>query len=368
MRKIYYLILVLFFLSQPILFADTNPTKNSLQNTKENTTVYGPWITESWVDGHLYNLLCPDDPGTGAKCFVGLIPLSIAHIINCHKNLDNVYFDDADDYFSDPIYIDDDYLIYNFPSFPELNTYLDSIRYYYNNNLSLDYELISALNFACGIATEHQYVSGYTLLSDSYTAFINKFNYQNSTYTTTFNNNFYLILYSNMIDGNPAILGISGPYGSTIVLCDGYRTSDDTYHINFMWGGIYDGWYSLPDGLPMGFNTINCAIINIEPPALSAQEIDINDFSSRNYPNPFRSSTTIAFSSKNPIQNTEIKIYNIKGQLVRELQLVASSPTNSIEINWDGKDDKKNILSAGVYLYKFVGNEKTISGKILKVE
>ena len=354
MKKICYFILIIFSLLYHTLFADTNPSKNSLQNTKENTTVYGPWITESWVDGHLYNLLCPDHPGTGAKCFVGLIPLSIAHIINCHKNLDNVYFDDVDDYFSDPIYIDDDYLIYNFPSFPELNTYLDSIRYYYNNNLSLDYELISALNFACGIATEHQYVSGYTLLSDSYTAFINKFNYQNSTYTTTFNNNFYLILYSNMIDGNPAILGISGPYGSTIVLCDGYRTSDDTYHINFMWGGIYDGWYSLPNGLPMGFNTINCAVINIEPPAYSIDEIPNDDLVLHNAPNPFRASTMFYFSSNNHIQNAELKIYNIKGQLVREYLIVTPSPDHSLSVIWDGKDKHGQKVAAGVYLYQLL--------------
>jgi len=361
MKKICCFILIIFSLLYYTLSADPDITN-------KDRTVYGPWITESWEDGHLYNLLCPDDPGTGAKCLVGLIPLSFAHIINCHKNLDDVYFDDADDYFSDPVYIDDDYLIYNFPSFPELNTYLNTIRYYYANSMPLNNMLVSALNFACGIATEHQYVSGYTPLSESYTAFINKFNYQNATYTTTFNNIFYLILYSNMIDGNPAILGISGPYGGTIVLCDGYRTSDDTYHINFMWGGIYDGWYSLPDGLPMGFNTINCAVINIEPPAFSTDENYTHDVSMGNFPNPFSQSTTFSFSSKEPIQKAEIKIYNIKGQLIRELRPVASSPSHSIEVMWDGKDDKGNVLRNGVYLYKIVDNGKIISGKILKIK
>ena len=330
--------------------------------------IYGPWITESWGQSYPYNMFCPLNPNSNRECLVGLIPLSFALIINYHKNIDNVYFDDGDDYFSDPIYIDDDYLQYDFPSFSELNTYLDTIRYNYANELSLNYELISALNFACGIATQHQYVTGYTLLADSYVAFINKFNYQNATYTTTINNDFFLTLQSNMIDGNPAILGITGSSGSTLAICDGYNTSNNTYHMNFMLAGAYDGWYSLPDGLPMGFNTINCAVINIEPPALSVQEDHQDNFFAGNFPNPFRSSTTFSFSSKAPIQNAEIKVYNIKGQLVRELRFNASSLSRFNEISWDGKDEKGSDVAQGIYFYRCTIGNKNFTDKIIKLQ
>ena len=361
MKKWYIVLLILLFSFNFILLADQ-------KKPEKGRTIYGPWITESWGQSYPYNMFCPLNPNSNRECLVGLIPLSFALIINYHKNIDNVYFDDGDDYFSDPIYIDDDYLQYDFPSFSELNTYLDTIRYNYANELSLNYELISALNFACGIATQHQYVTGYTLLADSYVAFINKFNYQNATYTTTINNDFFLTLQSNMIDGNPAILGITGSSGSTLAICDGYNTSNNTYHMNFMLAGAYDGWYSLPDGLPMGFNTINCAVINIEPPALSVQE-DHNDiFSMGNFPNPFRSSTTFSFSSKEPIQNAEIKVYNIKGQLVRELRFNASSLSRFNEISWDGKDEKGSDVAQGIYFYRCTIGNKNFTDKIIKLQ
>jgi hypothetical protein len=369
MRKIYYLILVLFAFSQQIIFADTNPTKNSLQNTKENITVYGPWVTESWSMSYPYNMLCPDDPYSSRKCLAGEIPVAFAHIINCHKNIDDVYFDDSDDYFSDPIYIDDDYLIYNFPSFPELNVYLDSIRYDYNNNLSLDYELISALNFACGIATNHQYVYGGTILQNVYHVFVDKFNYNNATYVSTINDDFYVILKNNMIEGKPAILAISAPSYGKIVICDGYASVTDKYHIKFLWDGAYDGWYILPDGLPSGFNTIDVAVVDIEPPAYSVDELPNDAFILHNFPNPFRTSTKFSFSSNNHIQNAELKIYNIKGQLVRDFSIVNPSPSRSVSVIWDGKDKNGQKVSPGVYLYQLcIDGEYKAERKCLLIE
>jgi len=358
--KKYCLVLLIILFTQNILTADQDITN-------KGKTVHGPWITESWGQSYPYNMFCPEEPNSKRECLAGLIPLSFALIINFHKNIDNVFFDDSDDYFSDPIYIDDDYLIYNFPSFPEMNTYLDTIRNYYTNELSLDYELISALNFACGIATEHQYVYGYVLLSTAYDAFIDKFHYQNATYTTTINNDFYITLYSNMIDGNPAILGISGN-GGYLVLCDGYNTSNDTYHLNFMWGGVYNGWYSLPDGMPMGFSTIDCAVINIEPPAYSIDEIPNDYLVLHNAPNPFHSSTTFSFSSKETIQNAEIKIYNIRGQLIRKLRINASSLSRFYEVTWDGKDENGNDVVQGTYFYKCANKDKNIIGKMIKLQ
>ena len=362
MKKIYYLIIVLFAFSQQILFADTNPTKNSLQNTKENSTVYGPWITDSWSMSYPYNMLCPDDPYSSRKCLAGEIPLVFAHIIHCHKNIDDVYFDDSDDYFSDPIYIDDDYLIYNFPSFPELNAYLDTIRYNYNNNLSLDYELISALNFACGIATNHQYVYGGTILQNVYHVFVDKFNYNNATYVSIINDDFYLTLKNNMIEAKPAILAISAPGYGKIVICDGYASVTDKYHVKFLWFEFEyrDGWYNLPDGLPSGFNTIDVAVVDIEPPTYSIDELPNGDPVLHNSPNPFRTSTKFSFSSNNHIQNAELKIYNIKGQLVRDFSIVTHSPSRSVSVTWDGKDNEGNNVSSGLYFFQFKNGDDII--------
>ena len=85
-------------------------------------------------------------------------------------------------------------------------------------------------------------------------------------------------------------------------------------------------------------------------------------------PNPFSFSTTISFKLKSNLHNpSQIKIYNIKGQLVRELLPVAPSPSLPVSVIWDGKDEKGKDVSAGVYLYKHNSNDEHI-GKVVKLK
>jgi len=66
------------------------------------------------------------------------------------------------------------------------------------------------------------------------------------------------------------------------------------------------------------------------------------------YPNPFNASTTISFTL--PASGfTQLVIYNIAGQKVREL--IAETMTAGIHnVMWDGRDDGGNLLSSGVYI------------------
>jgi len=89
--------------------------------------------------------------------------------------------------------------------------------------------------------------------------------------------------------------------------------------------------------------------------------------SMRNYPNPFITSTRISFSAVKDIKNSIIKIYNVKGQLVRTLEPTAdSSPSTGYAI-WDGKDNNNYNVANGIYLYKLETNNGTIAKKMLLV-
>lgn len=66
------------------------------------------------------------------------------------------------------------------------------------------------------------------------------------------------------------------------------------------------------------------------------------------YPNPFNPSTTIDFSLKEDAR-VRLAIYNLKGQLVRQL-LDEERNADSYQIVWDGKNDKGQNMSSGVYL------------------
>ncbi len=85
------------------------------------------------------------------------------------------------------------------------------------------------------------------------------------------------------------------------------------------------------------------------------------------FPNPFnptRSSLTINYQLKENAEKAEISIYNLKGQLVRNYDLESSSAVSQT-LRWDGKDKRNERVSSGIYLYKFMVDNKVQAVKKL---
>jgi len=66
-----------------------------------------------------------------------------------------------------------------------------------------------------------------------------------------------------------------------------------------------------------------------------------------NFPNPFGNSTLISFSLPLSTQKSDLKIYNIRGQMVREL-IIGNKPGID-SITWDGRDNHGKIVGSGIY-------------------
>ena len=49
------------------------------------------------------------------------------------------------------------------------------------------------------------------------------------------------------------------------------------FHLNFGWGGPYNGWYLLPDEIPYGLTVIEGAIVDIEPSVIFADGFERGD-------------------------------------------------------------------------------------------
>jgi len=92
------------------------------------------------------------------------------------------------------------------------------------------------------------------------------------------------------------------------------------------------------------------------------------------YPNPFNPQTTISFfttegthlhgATAQQAENTEINIYNTKGQRIREWKIEnVKSKINSII--WDGKDSQNRSCASGVYFCRIKANKQTATKKIL---
>jgi carboxyl-terminal processing protease len=70
----------------------------------------------------------------------------------------------------------------------------------------------------------------------------------------------------------------------------------------------------------------------------------------QNYPNPFNPVTKITFKLPDP-SIVSLVIYDITG---RQIKTLTSSwyPAGSHQIQWDGRDDRGNLVASGIYVYR----------------
>lgn len=87
-----------------------------------------------------------------------------------------------------------------------------------------------------------------------------------------------------------------------------------------------------------------------------------------NYPNPFNPSTTIRFEVKKAIDKmVTIKIYNLKGQLVKVLALQINR-AGDYEIVWDGTDNLGKTVTSGTYYYVIDFGDAQLTGKMSMIK
>jgi M6 family metalloprotease-like protein len=84
----------------------------------------------------------------------------------------------------------------------------------------------------------------------------------------------------------------------------------------------------------------------------------------QNYPNPFNLSTSIRFYISTRNIRTELMIFNSLGEKIRRFKLLNITPGWN-QIEWDGKDDKGNIVSSGIYYYMLQTDNGKISRKMV---
>lgn len=73
-----------------------------------------------------------------------------------------------------------------------------------------------------------------------------------------------------------------------------------------------------------------------------------------NFPNPFNPSTTISYVVKEA-GHVHVQVFNIRGQLVREL-VNAEHSAGRFSVNWDGRDMNNVQVPSGTYLCSMAAN------------
>ncbi|MCK4695967.1 MAG: T9SS type A sorting domain-containing protein, partial [Candidatus Cloacimonetes bacterium] len=118
-------------------------------------------------------------------------------------------------------------------------------------------------------------------------------------------------------------------------------------------------WELFTDG-----NFMMRAIVDPNPGSGAGEEITpIPEISISNYPNPFNPETTINLYLPFAGQ-AELKIYNVKGELVNAL-LDGYLEAGSTTIIWDGSDSNGKLVSSGLYMYTLETKKQTVSKKMI---
>jgi len=112
------------------------------------------------------------------------------------------------------------------------------------------------------------------------------------------------------------------------------------------------------------FYADSVSFVQLDPPVSANDEpIPVVNANLSNYPNPFNPSTTISFQlNTESIEHTEIVIYNLRGQRIRQFSIFK----NQSSIVWDGKNQADKPVSSGIYYAVLTQDGKIIaSNKML---
>ena len=232
----------------------------------------GGWLMSNWTQNSPYNMYCPIDPVANVRSVAGCPSVAMGMIVNYYETFNGTQFTDADDYYHSyagrNFYIDDDYEARGFASFPQLNGYLAECLQRYKDGLPITNSDKGAIVWACGVACRQVYSSsgsGTFSVNQAMQAY-QRFAFEGMELLTDANPDLYQRIAANMMAAMPVHLAIVTPAwdaGHNVVV-DGYNT-DEYYHLNFGWGGSYNGWYLLPSEIPYNLTVIEGAIVDISP-------------------------------------------------------------------------------------------------------
>ena len=221
-----------------------------------------PLLTTTWDQGCFYNAMCPADPGGSCgHVYTGCVATAMAQIMKYHNFPPQGV--------GSHTYIDPNYgpqtanfgaTTYNWSSMP--------------NNVSSSNSAVATLMYHAGVSVNMQYsTSGSGAYSEDVpNALMNYFNYQPGiviVYKNNFTNvnDFKDLLRADLDQAEPIYYSGNNPSVGHAFVCDGYKTSDGSFHFNWGWSGSSNGWYQIGALNPGGyaFNSNNAAVLHIKP-------------------------------------------------------------------------------------------------------
>ncbi len=317
--------------------------KSEIKTKTKNTNFITPLLSSKWDQSCYYNDSCPSAPSAGAYYCnhvpAGCVAICLAQIIKYHQYPQ--IGQGTNSYYS--------------PYYGTLQANFANTNYNYSNMpdvLFASNTSVSQLVYHCGIAVNMDYKPLYSGagINEARNALVNYFKYATSTqivYKSSFTDVAWKTLIKSELDSARPVF-YSGynqnNNGGHAFICDGYQ-ANDFFHINWGWGGQFDGYFLL-SALNPGSNNFSynhSAIIGIKPQNIApvahftANQTTINKGGSVNFTdlssgNP--SSWNWTFAGGNPgtsnQKNPQNITYNLSGIYPVSLSVTNLNGSNNL--------------------------------------
>lgn len=328
----------------------------------------GGWLFTNWTQSSPYNALCPIDGQTQLRSYAGCPATAMAQIVNFHHKTNETRFSDADDYYhnfgsGNSYWIDNDWETRGFPSWDQLNVYLDTLEAHYLNGVPLTNTDKAALTFACGSAAKQVYsssVSGTYGVDQAFDAYI-RFGYSDARLDGPANPDLNTQLAQNIMQALPAHLALVNSdwtVGHNVVV-DGYNT-DELFHFNFGWGGSANGWYTMPPAdIPYDLTVIEGVVMDINlsnPPVGLAEKIIPDETVKMVY---IADEEKLRILTSGNLPPSDLFIYDNTGKIIRYEKAAFTDRFQSFEIAFPN-------LASGLYIARLVFDNRSVSCKFVK--
>lgn len=323
----------------------------SASNRKAGTPVVGPLVTSIWNQGQYYNSQCPEDSrGPAGHALVGCGAIVMGQVIRYWSypthgiGTESYYCNNSAYGYGDYglLSVDFQNTTYEFSRMPNALS---------GSTPAFQISPVAKLLYHCGVAAHMAYgPSASTANSNNIiSGMIDHFGYQptiqyierNSCSTSQWVGK----IKSELDAGAPIFYGGSGSYGGHVFICDGY-TDDDFFHINWGFGGSYDGYFQLsalsPGPYDFSYNQAIITDIRPDQPPVGLQNVTGTKLSV--YPNPTTGTVTMTGC---PAGCRELRLYDCQGKQVRTF------------VSVDGQDRPIDLtgLPQGVYTLRLVGDD-----------
>lgn len=245
--------------------ASTRPMWDKLLNKQTERSILdvAPLVAQNWDQGCYYNALCPTvSGGQCGRAWAGCVAVTMSVLMKYHQ-----WPATGVGYHS-----------YTPSGLPAQSANFAATTYNYSampNNVTSANAAVATLMYHAGVSVNMQYAAAGSgaYSEDVPFALINYFNYAPSTRLEAKEsypvmNDWYALIRTELDASRPVYYaGSSTASGGHAWICDGYRLSDNKFHMNWGWSGQSNGYFAIGSLNPGGnnFNDNNRVIVGVTP-------------------------------------------------------------------------------------------------------